>query len=905
MERKPLKRFAGLIATALVALALVGCKGSDGRDGTNGTNGTPGTTPTLVQDAAQMSTAQWAALKPQGRVLSVTMGAAPVVNFEIKDAAGNGIKGLGGFTSQNATALAPSYPNLSFSIAKFIPEDATTKAPSKWINYIVTTMPTTTTAAAPTRPTTDNTGTLVDNGDGTYRYTFYRNITTIQAFLDAYTYTGNNLKTDLGDVSYEPTRTHRVTIQFSGNARGTGSNTPTGATVATAVPMENPLNITYDFVPSTGAVSADVREIGSIAKCNECHDKLAFHGGGRVELKYCVVCHTDQRKYGYAEATPTATGYNPAESLGGTSTGQRKINGLAVGDMTPMVHRIHMGTELQKDGYQYAGVYFDKLGYSMLEGGQRMCIKCHSGTGSNATAQGENWNTKPTRVACGTCHDAVNFATGAIGSTADAHVIQTDDKGCAGCHDPADIKNVHMLQDIMPNNPTIAAGLKTPVYEIKSATVSGTTATVVFKITMDGTAMTFKPAQAGGYGNSASCESTDTLVGSPSFLLAYAQPQDGIAAPLDYNNLGRANGQPATVSIGSALLNSSGTAGSLALGTGSNAGYYVATINNAFPAGYAPVTNPNGATLRSVSLQGYFTQVAGSWDANHDGTIGTGDTATSPRHAVSVIKAVTGDTARRKVIDSDKCQNCHEWFMGHGGNRVKEVQVCVTCHNPTIVTSGKGATDAQVTAYYPSLTAREKESLKVWTGLDWTTDPTPANPQIALRFPQDSNNFKDMIHGIHAGKDRNVPMRILRNRSGNLTIIDAANIGFPGVLGNCQSCHTYDGFSGKDLTVKAVSATDTRLTGPLPSRNIAGDPATFTLTSQALAAVNTVSGVDLMSTPFTAACVTCHDSSAAQTHMRLNGGQINETRSSLKVGYESCVVCHGTGSTYDPAVVHK
>ena len=50
-------------------------------------------------------------------------------------------------------------------------------APSKWVSYIVTTVPTTTAAAAPTRPTTDNTGTLIDNGDGTYSYTFYRDVT--------------------------------------------------------------------------------------------------------------------------------------------------------------------------------------------------------------------------------------------------------------------------------------------------------------------------------------------------------------------------------------------------------------------------------------------------------------------------------------------------------------------------------------------------------------------------------------------------------------------------------------------------------------------------------------------------------------------------------------------------------
>ena len=39
------------------------------------------------------------------------------------------------------------------------------------------------------------------------------------------------------------------------------------------------------------------------------------------------------------------------------------------------------------------------------------------------------------------------------------------------------------------------------------------------------------------------------FTGGPSFLLPYAMPQDGIASPVDYNNLGRASAQPRTVSI--------------------------------------------------------------------------------------------------------------------------------------------------------------------------------------------------------------------------------------------------------------------------------------------------------------------------------------------------------------------
>src|SRR5437764_1121813 len=75
-------------------------------------------------------------------------------------------------------------------------------APSKWVSYIVTTVPTTTTAATPQRPGTDNTGTLVDHGDGTYTYTFYRDVTTIKTQVAAMTVSAPNNLADVGDLTY-------------------------------------------------------------------------------------------------------------------------------------------------------------------------------------------------------------------------------------------------------------------------------------------------------------------------------------------------------------------------------------------------------------------------------------------------------------------------------------------------------------------------------------------------------------------------------------------------------------------------------------------------------------------------------------------------------------------------------
>jgi mono/diheme cytochrome c family protein len=282
---------------------------------------------------------EWAALDPRGAITSVTISGSPVVRFSLTNSKGRGLKGLGAFTARASTASLTSYPNLSFALAKLVPEDvsAGSKAPSKWVSYIVTSTPNVAApAVVPGRPSTDNTGTLVDNGDGTYQYTFNRDITKTKAILDAHKYdaTKNEIKADLGDTTYDPTLAHRLTIQFAGNARGTGTNTADGVTVATAVAMKKPINLIYDFVPATGkpVSSANTqREVVSVQNCNECHTKFSsFHGGSRVEAQYCVVCHTDQRKYGRAEATTTATGYS------GT---RYRIGGLAVGRRLPQ-HRV-------------------------------------------------------------------------------------------------------------------------------------------------------------------------------------------------------------------------------------------------------------------------------------------------------------------------------------------------------------------------------------------------------------------------------------------------------------------------------------------------------------------------------------------------------------------------------------
>ena len=441
-------------AVTIAALALLaGCKGDTGPQGPPGPPGSGGDgganvgvihIPPNSQAPTDASSAAWAALQPQVTVQSVTISSAPVVNFTVTDAAGNPIVGLGN-TSQSATATLPGYTNLAFALAKLVP--FANGSPSRWVSYIVTTVPTTTAAAAPSRPSTDNTGTLVDHGDGTYTYTFYRDVTQIKAQVDGMTVTAPNDKADLGDLTYDPTLVHRLTIQVSGNAPGTGSNTPNAATNVPGVALVHAVDAIYDFNPGTGPVQASGRDMVTTANCDTCHQVLGgipgdnpeasgagFHGGSRNEVRYCVVCHTEQRKYGRTEATRDAT-------LTFTSQTYRFYD-RAIGNLPNEIHHIHGGGVVAYKNYDYADVKFNEVLYPQ---DIRNCNKCHDATNA-ATPDAKNWMERPSRLACGACHDGIDFATGQGVTLADAakgltvspqgHIggIQPDDAQCAECH---------------------------------------------------------------------------------------------------------------------------------------------------------------------------------------------------------------------------------------------------------------------------------------------------------------------------------------------------------------------------------------------------------------------------------------------------------------------------------------
>jgi OmcA/MtrC family decaheme c-type cytochrome len=843
--RKPL---AVLLLTALLGLGLAGCSGDDGAQGPPGPQGPagppgpPGPGASTAVDVTTLTPEQLAALQINGTVDSVAIASPPVVEFTLKDGQGNAIVGM--TTSQ-----------IRFTIAKLDPGE--NGSADHWVNYIVTDS-----AGAPSRPNAERDGTFVDNGDGSYTYTFKRDIKTIADQVAA-----APVDTDaLGDLTYDPSLQHRVVIQISGSVNGAS--------------LGNPANLAYDWVPATGATIAKADQqkyVVDISSCNACHDKLAIHGGGRIDTQYCTTCHTTQRAFGRDDvasanfAFPALTETKTVNATTGITSYSYSPNlyvgdGEVLGNFVATVHKIHNGNALVKSNYNYAGIVFDLKAFSMLDNGQRMCTVCHDP--AVAPKAGLAYS-KPTREACGACHDGINFATGTgttINGNTGGHIgrAQADDSACVLCHSAAATRIDHRTVNVTKHNPEVTDGLVSFSYLIDSATVDASgNAKIVFAIqqqTAPSTTKTF-----------ATLPLSANFTGGPSFLLPFAVAQDGVAMPADYNNAGsgQANAQPRSVSLASLI------SGGRVVPSTSKTGYYEATIANAFPA---------GAMMRTVVLQGYWTQVSPA----------------AARHAISVVKTVTGDTARRKVVDARNCANCHEWFEGHGGNRVIGVEtgngelVCMACHVPNMTSGGHTLPDAVWSA---------KNAANSWTDSqlailgEWGVNMT-LTPETALQLPVTSNNMKDMIHGIHAGRDRVNPWRDARNFRDNLTLLDFRRMDFPGTLNNCAMCH------GVGTGFNAYNAVPTNA---LMSNHYFRSDA-FVSTPTVPLATSSRDGInnqDSVVTPFAAACVSCHDSTSAQGHMQTNGARLFVPRSQAAGVQEACQVCHGPGAEWDAAVVHR
>jgi len=349
-----------IVFAIILSLLILGC-GSDGSDGVDGAIGPQG--PAGPPGAPADPPTSENPVELTVTINSITINSAPIVNFSVVDQDG---------------LIFTNLSDPRFMLAKLVP--GTNGDSSYWQSYInrVETADGNGPGTQDTiQATQDRGGNLINNGDGTYSYTFVNDIANITQPIV---------------VSYEPNLTHRLAIQISGNE----------------LPVTN---VIYDWLPIDGSTSQLItRDIVKTESCNGCHDKLAIHGGGRTETQLCVTCH------------------NP---------GSIDANSGNTVDFKVMVHKIHRGAQLPSviDGGEYAiwGFRDTKHDYSdvHLPMDIRNCSQCHDDANSD-TPDAANWHLVPTIEACGSCHDDVDFSLGEAGGHAGG--VMDDNSGCTICH---------------------------------------------------------------------------------------------------------------------------------------------------------------------------------------------------------------------------------------------------------------------------------------------------------------------------------------------------------------------------------------------------------------------------------------------------------------------------------------
>jgi hypothetical protein len=218
-----------------------------------------------------------------------------------------------------------------------------------------------------------------------------------------------------------------------------------------------------------GAASVTPREVTTAAHCNQCHTEIVAHGGRRKGVELCLLCHTSGAE---DRNDPAVEGGTPGVSV----------------DFRVMIHKIHNGKHLpsvlgvgtRTDGsgardygvapkpYRLVGFstfdashigfpVFPSLsiampqdaGYAALTPSQKAqedeirkgvvaCAKCHGdpdgGGPIQAPLQGDLHETQPTRHACGSCHDDIDWSQP---YAANNDVMIADPPVCTTCHPAA------------------------------------------------------------------------------------------------------------------------------------------------------------------------------------------------------------------------------------------------------------------------------------------------------------------------------------------------------------------------------------------------------------------------------------------------------------------------------------
>ncbi|MBI4491561.1 MAG: OmcA/MtrC family decaheme c-type cytochrome [Chloroflexi bacterium] len=361
-----------------------------------------------------------------------------------------------------------------------------------------------------------------------------------------------------------------------------------------------------------------------------------------------------------------------------------------------LVHKIHSGARLPSvvagTPYFIVGFGQNAIDFSGIRWPQdtRNCQTCHQG------AQAENFKTRPSAEACGACHDRSDFSAGPNHSEA-----TRANSTCANCHkaDGPEFGESVTGAHTIPEKSKQLRGVNFQIVSFTD-TQPGQSPTVTFNI-KDKAGQPIEPSE----------------MASLSLVLA--------GPTTDYANAVSENANRATPT---------------------DDGNFSYTFNAKIP--------DDAAGTYAVGIQGFLAaelrKASGELLENEEGSTQIRDVGFNKVAFGAVTDSVP--MPRKRVVDLNNCNRCHETLALHGGTR-RNTEFCVLCHNPNATDSAKR---------------------------------TQANgPQ-----PPQSIVFNRLIHRIHTGEEQqDKPFIIFGGAPNNPQPVNLSEARFPADRRECTKCH--------------------------------------------------------------------------------------------------------------------
>jgi OmcA/MtrC family decaheme c-type cytochrome len=355
-------------------------------------------------------------------------------------------------------------------------------------------------------------------------------------------------------------------------------------------------------------------------------------------------------------------------------------------DFKVMVHKIHMGANLPS---VQAGIPYQIIGYRQSvhdysDVHMPQDIRNCANCHNPDLPQGHNWFTYPTRASCGSCHDAIDWVTGEGHAAGPAD----SDDFCSACHQPEGNREFDASvkgSHTIPEKSSQLAGLNMEILDVQN-TAPGEFPTVTFRVFDD----------SGAFVDPSSLDRIRLRWGGPTVEYVDDFQEDALDATIE--------GDVAVKTLTTPIAD-----------------------------------DATGSVVFTADCYRFVTIDDGTADG-----ISVREAAYNP---VFFAPVTDGEAvARRRVVDMDRCNVCHDRLALHGGQRLA-MDACLLCHRPNETDAGDRPDDQE---------------------------------------PNESVHFKYMIHKIHTGKGLVLDYTVygFGSRPHNYN-----DVRYPGDLRNCMACH--------------------------------------------------------------------------------------------------------------------